>query len=141
MENNFARWQLVRINQLTFINNLILGLSLGLLAYVFNFVQSDEIIFSCIQKILFWIGCITSLCSIALALLLALNRLKDFRKTANLVRKLEKKDLDEKNKSRQITDNLGKTTWKLFYWQIATFCISFVTFSIFILMDLYDKIT
>jgi hypothetical protein len=137
----YIRWQAIRINQLGFINNLILGLSLGLLAYNFNFIIPDEIQLNCFQKLLFWISIILNVTSVFIALILAINRLEDFRLTAQISRKEEKNQTDNIKFDRAKSNKLGKKTWCLFTWQIATFLIGFLTSAIYILIELFNKLT
>lgn len=140
-QDRFTRWQLIRINQLTFLNNLILGLSIALLGYIFHYINQDAIYLNKPQKFLFWASLLFTLSSIFLAIILAINRLEDFKKTANIARKKDTKEFNTLQNERTETKILGKRTWCLFYWQIATFFISFIVFAILILIEIFDKIT
>lgn len=143
MEKNdkYIRWQAIRIKQLGFINNLVLGLSVGLLAYNFKFILPDEVRLNSIQKILFWISSFLTVISVFIALILSINRLEDFRLTAQIARKEEKKKTDNIEIERAQSNKLGKKTWCLFTWQIATFLIGFLTSAIYIIIELFDKLT
>lgn len=136
----YIRWQAIRINQLGFINNLVLGLSLGLVAYNFKFILPDEIQLNCFQKVLFWISSILTVTSVFIALILAINRLEDFRLTAQIARKEEKEQTDDIELDREKSNKLGKKTWCLFTWQLATFLIGFLTSTIYIIIELIDKL-
>ena len=140
-QNKYIRWQAIRINQLGFINNLILGLSLGLIAFNFNFILPDDIVLNCFQKFLFWISAILTVISVFISLILAINRLEDFRLTAQIARKEEKKLTENIEIDRAKSDKLGKRTWCLFIWQIATFLIGFLTSAIYIIIELFDKLS
>lgn len=142
-ENNdsYKRWQSIRINQLGFINNLVLGLSVALLAYNFEFVQSDGIELNCLQKFLFWISSILLTSSVIIALILTINRLEDYRLTARIARKREKGQSDSIEKDRIKVKRLENKTWCLFYWQISTFGVSFLTSAIYIIIELNDKLS
>ena len=138
--DKYIRWQAIRIKQLGFINNLVLGLSLGLLAYNFKLILPDEIQLNCFQKILFWISSLLTLISVFIALILAINRLEDFRLTAQIARKEEKNQSENIEIDRKKSDKLGKKTWCLFIWQIATFFIGLLTSAIYIIIELFDKL-
>lgn len=141
----FARWQTIRINQLSFINNLILGLSIGLIVYIINFIVSNEKDLTFYQKLFFWIGSLLTIISIFSGILLAIIRLENYRITA-------KKALqNDKNEEKGITLSnndltspskfLDKITWIFFYFQIFTFIISFLAFALLLFIEIQNKIT
>ena len=92
--DNYIRWQAIRIKQLGFINNLALGISVGLLAYNFKFILLDEVQLNSFQKILFWISSLLTVIPVFIALIVSINRLEDFRLTAQIAPKEEKKKTD-----------------------------------------------
>lgn len=140
-QDKYIRWQAIRINQLGFINNLAIGLSLCLLAYNFNFILPDDIELNCLQKVLFWISALLTVVSVFIGLILSINRLEDFRLTAQIARKEEKKETENIEIDRVKSEKLGNKTWCLFTWQIATFLIGFLTSAIYIIIELFDKLT
>lgn len=140
-QDKYIRWQAIRINQLGFINNLAIGLSLGLLAYNFNFILPDDIELNCLQKVLFWISTVLTVVSVFIGLILSINRLEDFRLTAQIARREEKKETENIEIDRAKSEKLGKKTWCLFTWQIVTFLIGFLTSAIYIVIELFDKLT
>ena len=85
---SYIRWQNIRMTQLGFANNIIIGLSVGTLAYLMNFI-TKSISFNVYQKILIWLDCPLLLISCLLGLTLMINRLEDFRITSQIARKRE----------------------------------------------------
>jgi hypothetical protein len=82
-------------------------------------------------------------------ILLVINRLNDFRKTAELVKNKKEEFEIEHNlktsnnldlikfdiiKLKKDTDLLGKKTWKLLYWQVWTFLIGTILGAIYMLV-------
>ena len=136
----FVRWQQLTIGQLSFTNNLFLGLVLGFIGFLVT--QSGLTFSRCCWiytiQILTLLGLGTSFVT---GIILVINRLKDFRKTTQLIKNLKKKFEIEHNiknsdnlesvKSiisnlKNETDKLGKITWNLLNWQVWTFLIGTV---------------
>lgn len=140
-KSTYDKWESHRIAQLSFINNLVIGLSVALIGYLFNFIAPSNIIFNCFQKLLFWIGSSLSLFSIGIGIFVAINRLRDFRLTAKIARKREKNNQETIQTDRNEAKIIGKKTWKGFIWQIVSFGISFLCISIILLIEYWDKIT
>jgi hypothetical protein len=146
--DRFVRWQQLTIGQLSFTNNLFLGFNLGFIGF---FVTQFGLTFSCVCWI-FNIQILTLLglgTSFVTGIILVINRLKDFRKTTQLIKNrkqkfeiehnLKKSDNLESVKStisnlKNETDKLGKITWKLLNWQIWTFLIGTVLGLVYIVI-------
>ncbi|ARV13960.1 hypothetical protein [Polaribacter sp. SA4-12] len=143
MEENksFLKWQNIRISQLGFANNLIIALAIGLLGYIIDFIQTDNLTLTSVQKFLFWIGCSLIIISIGLGIFVVLNRLEDFKLTARIARKRETEELNEIESDRIKSKKLGKITWNGFIWQIVTFIVSFSLLIAMVLISLKDIIT
>lgn len=147
-KERFIRWQQLAISQLSFANNLFLGLNLGFLSF---YVTQSGLIFSC-SHVIFTIQLFTMLgftISFFTGVLVVLNRLTDFRTTYKLIKKRKEKFEHEKNiKShsdfesikaeisnlKASSDELGRTTWTLFKWQIWTFFIGVIFGVIFLIL-------
>ena len=136
---SYVRWQNIRITQLGFANNLIIGLSIVALGYLMNFVTKTNT-FNSIQKILIWFSCPLLLVSCFLGILLILNRLEDFRITAQIARKRELKEKIDIEILRNEAKEIGKKTWNLFIWQISTFFAGIVCLTFIISMSFIQKI-
>jgi hypothetical protein len=139
-KSTYGKWENHRISQLSYINNLVIGLSVALIGYVFDFIKPSNIIFNCIQKFFFWIGVLLIIASVIIGLLVAINRLEDFRLTAKIARSREKNNRENIQADRNEAKIIGKKTWDGFVWQIVTFGISFLSFSITILIEYWDKL-
>ncbi len=135
--DRFIRWQQLTIGQLSFTNNLFLGFNLGFLGFLIT--QSGltfcTVCWICTIQLLALLGLGTSFIT---GVLLVINRLKDFRKTTQLVKSRKKKfeiqyilrtsDNIEAVKStisnlKTETDKLGRVTWSLLNWQVWSFLI------------------
>ena len=73
--------------------------------------------------------------------MVAINRLEDFRLTAKIARNREKNNRENIQADRNVAKIMGKKTWNGFVWQIVTFGVSFLCFSITILIEYWDKLT
>jgi glycosyltransferase involved in cell wall biosynthesis len=123
--DRYIRWQQLSINQLSITNNIILTLSLAFLMFLLktNNNQQDLSSYLIIIKLISF-GLL--FISLIVGVLLTVNRLKDFKKTAYLI-KLRR----QKNKSKIVGFNicqlenqlsvLGKRTWLYLYIQLWTF--------------------
>ena len=140
-QDSFIRWQNITINQLGFVNNLIVVLAIGLIGYSINFIQNEKIILISVQKVFFWIGGILLLSSITLGILTSINRLRDFKLTAKIARKRESKQLEDIEENREKSKELGIVTWSLLISQIITFGIGFILTLITVIIEYFDKIT
>lgn len=137
---SFIKWQDIRIKQLGFANNLIIGLALGVMGFAIKFIQAENFEANSIQKMLIWIGGIAILISILLGLILIINRLEDFKLTAQIARKRESNNRQGIENDREKSKKLGKKTWNYFVWQVSTFFVGFLIFSIVFLFSMKDKI-
>lgn len=131
--DRFTRWQKTTIEQMTYSINLTLGFSVATLGYEASIVLRDHFWNFSIQNRWAFICEIISLAltalstfllvtSCALGLFCTINRLADFRLTAQISRK----DHQRSNCHKLLEDRiyskiLGKRTWCLFRWHIFTF--------------------
>jgi len=123
----YVRWQAIRIEQMGFINNLIIGLASGILLW-----QSQILLINNIDPQLrsaFVSSVVFFIISILCGCMLAYNRLHDFRLTAKIVRSLDKfpsksatpKIKQDRKAWRAVTKTLGKLTWIILPIQLITF--------------------
>jgi len=131
-EGSFVRWQAITIAQLGFTSNLILTLAVASLGFSLTLVKDNDVTSYCWARCLLVFAIIGLLASVALGIWCSINRLADFRKTAQIARGREKlraitseqdKAASEKelNEGRKKVKKLGNRTWTLFYWQVGTF--------------------
>jgi hypothetical protein len=136
---SYIRWQNIRITQLGFANNFIIALTVSSLGYLMNFIDKSNL-FNVCQKLLFWFGCPLLLISCLLGLILIINRLEDFKITAQIARKRELGENMDIEILRNQTKEIGKKTWNLFIWQVCTFFIGFVCLIIIISINFIQKL-
>ena len=116
------RWQGRKIEQFGYSLNLILGLSVAATGFELTLLLDKKLERGCWQNCLFAISILSLLLSVAIGLWCVINRLRDFRATAELARNREdgKPDL-ELQTLRELTRTLGNRTWALFWCQIGAF--------------------
>ena len=118
----FVRWQGIAIAQFTYATNVILGLAVATLGFAVTLLLSKEYVPVFWQKCVFFLGLLAIVVSIATGIWCAVNRLRDFRATANTARqRLKGANADN---SRDVAEGLGKCTWRLFWFQIASFGVA-----------------
>lgn len=143
MENNerFIRWQAVLRNQLTFLNSLLLTISIGIIGFIISLLNNSGFNLICCQKILFTFGLILVFISILMGLSTAFSRLLDFRTTVKKIRKETKgsSKFDLEN-LKDIMDLYRKTTWFFFYSQVITLGLGIIILMIAFLGIYKDKL-
>lgn len=116
------RWHGRTIEQFGYALNLILGLSVAALGYELSHLLDEKFKMAGWQHCLFVISTLSLLLSITIGLWCVVNRLRDFRATTETARKREDGVSDmELQPLRTLTYLLGKRTWLMLWWQIATF--------------------
>src|SRR6266403_5013819 len=115
----FVRWQKISIEHLGFCNNLILALTIGALSYSLTLTQDKTFVTARTARwylgAVLFIALVALSLSIVLGLFCMLNRLRDFRGTAQRA----KDSLAAPSKEE--LNQMGKLTWTLFYGQSWTF--------------------
>jgi len=123
--DSFIRWQGVTRDHFSAVSNLTLGLATGLLAFLSNALLTAQPTSGCA----FALGALSlgllSL-SVAVAVRCAINRLRDFRATAQVARARSKKQ-PVAEESRGETKVLGKVSWRLFWWQMVLFAVGAIS--------------
>ncbi|RUA35589.1 MAG: hypothetical protein DSY77_02395 [Bacteroidetes bacterium] len=145
-----VRWDNYRINQFSYTNNLFIGLNLAFLGF---FISQSGFKISC-NCFLLTLQILTGLFLIASFLtgvITVLNRLKDFRKTAQLTKRKKKKfehehniksysDIGTINSDIKTLDSemkkYGPQTWGLLKWQICTFSTGTIIGVLYIIIEI-----
>jgi hypothetical protein len=117
--DSFIRWQEVTRNHFSAVSNLILALATGLLAFHSALLLERKLSSACASGFAAASLLLLS-ASVAFALWCAVNRLRDFRLTTQIARRREKGETDLQE-LRDETKSLGKFTWGLFWFQVASF--------------------
>lgn len=121
---SFGRWQGRTIEQFGYALNLILTLSVAALGYELALLLDQRVARVRWEIYLFVLSISSLTLSVGIGLLCVMNRLRDFRATAQTARRREDGASDlELQHLRSSTRSLGQRTWLLFWWQIWTFAI------------------
>ncbi|MBP7260737.1 MAG: hypothetical protein KBB37_05570 [Bacteroidia bacterium] len=114
----FVRWQGQLITQSSHINNLLLGIGIAIVGFIFSMLK-ENIVLNCIERIYIRWGLFLVLLSIMFGIIGAISRLYDYRTTVKKIRlKLKSNpiqtDLDELTRLYKV---FGNITWACFYSQ------------------------
>ena len=120
---SFVRWQGRSITQLGFVNNLLIGLSAGTLAFLTQMAFKDQTALVCCDAWLMAISAVSAFLSLAIGCVLAWNRLCSFRDTAQIARQRETKKKTNIDKLRTSTKERDKCTWLLLKIQAIVFAV------------------
>jgi len=123
----FARWQGRAVDQMSFVTNLLVGLATGLLALQVQAVLDNKIQLAAEDRLLGLSSVVFLSLSLLVGLVLAWNRLQDFRKTARVVRE-KGQDPDVAAPLREEVRALGEGSWRFLTLQIITFALGAVAF-------------
>jgi hypothetical protein len=130
---NYKNWREIQRNQLGISANLYFVFSSAIFGYTLNFLLADKgkNTLNCPAKIILYFSLIFILTSLLFYAIFTENRLKDFRKTAQLIN--EGKSSDE---IKEMTKTIGINTWSNYnlqrYSLFIGFIISLVGFSIYL---------
>ena len=116
------RWQGRTIEQFGYVLNLILGLSVAALGFGVSLISNEHFVRTGWQNCVFVTSLLFLMLSIAMAIWCIINRLRDFRATAETARKREDgMSPIELQPLRTLTKTLGEKTWILFWFQVGSF--------------------
>ena len=128
MNESYNRWQGFRITQLSLCVSLFLTFSVATLGFSINLlIQPVFSIVSCTAKGSFGLSLSFGLISIACGAWACVNRLRDFRLTAKIVRDRSKIESDKVVRMRDKSKHLGLWTWRFFCFQLSTFALQVLT--------------
>ncbi|MGH9957045.1 MAG: hypothetical protein ACREBC_07940 [Pyrinomonadaceae bacterium] len=116
---SFIRWQAATQQHFTSTANLLLGLATGLLAFESTLLLDARFL----SHAAFWFAVaavVFLFTSVGVALWCAINRLRDFRLSAQIARRRQE-DEPSLQKSREEAKSLGNFTWGLFWFQVGMF--------------------
>ena len=121
--SSFIRWQDKSIEQLGFINNLLITLASGFLILETQYFIGEKTV-QPIAIILIAFSAVFVFASLIVGGILAINRLLSFRYTAQVARKRETRQRDGIKDLRDWTNELDTRTWKLLWWQVGLFSLA-----------------
>ena len=120
---SFVRWQERSIKQLEFVNNLLIGLAAGLLAFQTQLAFNDKVSLTPVEKLCAIPSMILIYISLAIGCYVAWNRLRCFHATSQIARKRETNRRDNINELRALVKSWDKKTWQLLTWQTILFAV------------------
>lgn len=124
LRERVIRWQQLTIEQLTGTINILLSFSLAALALQSTLLWHDGARWI---RSIFLSAFLATFLSAALGVCAQLNRLRDFRITATIVRQLQNPSISDSTESlRHKSKDLGEWTWKLVCGQAALFLASII---------------
>jgi hypothetical protein len=133
--DSFVRWQGITREQFSATTNLVLGLGTGLLAFESTLLLDKKLEAACSVS-LGVASLLLLFVSVAIGLFCAVNRLSDFRLTAQIT-----KNSSEENKKveemRKRAGAMGTWTWRLFWAQLAFFGFGAVASASAVLFQLW----
>ena len=119
-KQSFIRWQGRTIEQLGFVNNLLIFLTTGMLAFQVQ-LAVKEVSFTILDKCIIVLSTLLIFLSLVLGCYLAWNRLLSFRITAQVARKRETGKREGIDNLRDKVKTIDKRTW----WLLPTQTVSF----------------
>ncbi len=133
----YVRWRETTRTQLGYTVNLLLGLSVGSLAFPASKVNSISTVGIFIKAA--YLGTLISFSASALSgLVCVINRLFSFRLTAQIVKyRISGADDEQLYPVRKVVNRIDSRTWKSFWFQIFSFGLGICLFIInFFLLNL-----
>lgn len=134
-QESFVRWQGITRDYFTTVSNLALGLATGLLAFLFSGLTSSPPATKCLLVV----GSVTLVLlasSVGLAVWCAINRLRDFRATAQIARARSKSEPVSPDTRLEIKI-MGQLSWHLFWWQLVLFGFGAVGVAVMLVAKLW----
>lgn len=134
-EQSFIRWQGRTIEQLGFVNNLLIFLATGMLTFQIQ-LAIREVSFTILDKCTIMFSILLIFASLMLGCYLAYNRLLSFRLTAQVARKRETGKREGIEDLRNEVKILDQRTWCLLSAQILSFGSGALLLMIFSIIEL-----
>lgn len=134
-KDRLVRWQSTLREQVSFLNNLLFTISIGIIGFCISLLEKESFKLSNCIKFLFTFGLILIIFSNFLGLSTVCNRLRDFKATVDKIRY----DTSDNNEIKDL--NLyGKITWGLLCFQIITFIIGVLSLLLSFGLIYYTKL-
>jgi uncharacterized membrane protein YhaH (DUF805 family) len=126
----FVRWQSRMIDQLGFVNNLFIVLATGVLAFQTDFIfKHNQDLES--NKLFLILSIFITLFSLVSGCYVAINRLRDFSTTRNIIRsRMKGEDEKHRDELRAQSKIFGEKTWEFLKYQIYLLLLSIFVFVI-----------
>lgn len=136
-KQSFIRWQGRSIEQLGFVNYLLIFIATGILAFQVQLAVGDES-FTILNRSIIILSMLLICLSLMLGCLLARNRLCAFWKTAQVARKRETGKREGIENLRDKARTLDNRTWWLLRVQTISFVLGAAFLVIFVIVHFID---
>jgi hypothetical protein len=129
-KGSFIRWQGRAIEQLGFVNNVLLVLATGILLFQIQLIVGGASFGFCEKWVVLLSSCLFFL-SIIFGCWLAYNRLNSFRLTSQIARKRETNEREDIEDLRKRVKHLDRKTWLLLKIQMILIGLGALLFMAF----------
>lgn len=125
---SFIRWQGRTVEQLGFVNNLLIALATALLIFEGKLPFDEKKILTCADKCLIVFSILLIFFSLSVGCYVAWNRLHSFRQTTQIARQRETGKTTDINELRVLVRKLDNRTWHLLTIQTILFFLGLLLF-------------
>lgn len=132
--DKFPRWQKITIDQFGYTLNLILTFTIAALGYWFVLLKDRDFAPASSAKCIMILSLLALAFSAICGIICAINRLWDFRGTA------QRAHDNPEAPTKEHLDRLGRITWVLFYLQLSTFTLGVALLAVSLLLTYGGKI-
>lgn len=140
-DERFVRWQTILREQLTFLNNLLIAISVAILGGLVSLLQDNDFEPVHWGKFFFSTGLFLLFISSLIGLLVALIRLHDFRLTVHKIKsEIESAHPSELQTIKDLMKDVGSKTWRFLDWQIYSFILAIFSLLTSFLIIYCDKL-
>ena len=129
-KESFVRWQGITITQLGYAVNLILGFATASLGFSLTLLKDKDFVPKGWGKWLFLLSLGSLLLSILFGIWCVINRLRDFRETAQIAKDRERLDDIKLQQRQDDAKKRGECTWLLFKIQFWSFTAGLVALTV-----------
>jgi hypothetical protein len=137
--SSFIRWQDKSIEQLSYINNLLITLASGFLILETKYFIGEKSA-QATEILLLGLSAFFVFASLILGGILAINRLLSFSHTAQIARKRETKQREGIEELRDWTNEVDSRTWLLLWWQVGLFTFGSLFLFIIIMLGFAQQL-
>jgi hypothetical protein len=134
--DKFPRWQKITIDQFGYTLNLILTFTIAALGYWFLLLKDAGFAPASSAKCIMILSLLSLSFSAICAIICSINRLWDFRGTAQRARD----DSSPEAPTKDHLDRLGRVSWRLLYFQLLGFTLGTVLLAVSLLLTYGGKL-
>jgi len=139
--DRFVRWQSVLRDHVSFLNNLLVTISIGVIGFLILMLNEKEFVPLCGQKVFFTSGFLLVFISSLCGLVTTIFRLIDFRTTLGKIKsEANKSSQTDLNDQKDAMKLYGAVTWFFLFSQVVTVTIGSLSLIIAFCSIYYDKL-